>query len=232
MEDLMSVDFEEPVDLVITDPCYIDGDDGKWPERAYALYVSRHPGGNDDHEHPEDESVRLLSGIAKSIDADGRIDATARDFYTDALFSVTERLRRVQSRRFFWAPLVNGLEEVGLTRSLMGNTVYGDWTCGVFRGRDRIGQFTADAGMYIVARLDEVMRAWPGFGHWLCGHPHCAAVIRGFSGTVTVNAMRRLCGIVNAKGETERQECLDILIEGIGADPSMDFITKRDIFEL
>ena len=49
-----------------------------------------------------------------------------------------------------------------------------------------IGEFSADAGMYIVALWDQVKKALPDMEEWVRDHCWCAAVIRDFHGTVRV----------------------------------------------
>ena len=173
MEDLMSVDFEEPVDLVITDPCYIKGDDGNWPVNA------------------------------------------------------VECLSKSYARPYFWAPLKNGLEDIGLTRSLLGNTVYGEWKCGVFGLNGQIGEFCSDSGMYIVARMDEMIRIWPGFEKWFVGHCMCAALIRNFSGKVRVDVNRVLYGWTDNDGNVNPSETMKITISGIRKDGKEVFRTRQ-----
>ena len=173
MEDLMSVDFEGPVDLVITDPCYLMGDDGDWPAK------------------------------------------------------VIERMSGSYTRTYFWAPLRNGLEDIGLTRSLLGNTVIGECRYGVFGRNGQIGEFCSDSGMYIVARMDEVIRIWPGFEKWFVGHCMCAALIRNFSGNVRVDVKRILYGGTDNDGHVNPGETMEISIAGVGEDGKDVFRTKR-----
>ena len=173
MEDLMSVDFEEPVDLVITDPCYIKGDDGNWPLNA------------------------------------------------------VERLSKSYARPYFWAPLRNGLEDIGLTRSLMGNTVIGECRYGVFGMNGQIGEFRSDSGMYIVSRMDEVIRIWPGFEKWFVGHCMCAALIRNFSGNVRVDVKRILYGWTDNDGHVNPGETMEMAIVGTSLEGKEVFRTKR-----
>lgn len=173
MEDLMSVDFEEPVDLVITDPCYIKGDDGNWPLNA------------------------------------------------------VERLSKSYARPYFWAPLKNGLEDIGLTRSLMGNTVIGECRYGVFGRNGQIGEFSSNSCMFIVARMDEVIRAWSGFEKWFVGHCMHAALIRNFSGNVRVDVKRILYGWTDNDGHVNPGETMEISIAGVGEDGKDVFRTKR-----
>ena len=76
----------------------------------------------------------------------------------------------------------------GLTNTLIGRTIYGDWSCTVFRKHDGleydIGRFCADAGLVGVFLLDEVRRFNPRFCEWLVEHRQCGTVISDFHGVV------------------------------------------------
>lgn len=188
MVDVMSIEFKEPSDVLITDPSYLDGN-------VYAVI--------------SEEFARGLPYKYREVPTGG------------ALYEPV-----------FWAPMNDGLKLMGLSPSLVGNTVFGEWRCGVWHGRERIGGFSSKSGRYAVLKVDDAFRALcPGFGDWLARFPDDAFVARGFSGKVTVNAVRRLYA-VKSDGRTEYKEDLDISIEGIGTDPSMDFRTKRENMDI
>ena len=82
----------------------------------------------------------------------------------------------------------SGLFRFGLRNTLVGRTIYGDWSCTVFRKYKEndyeVGKFCADAGLVGVFLLDEVKKFNPNFIEWLVKHQWCGAVITGFNGTV------------------------------------------------
>lgn len=92
-------------------------------------------------------------------------------------------------------------------RCLAKSTIYGDWTCGLFKhdfddiddlksymkeyidteqniiGANNIGEFCADAGLCGVFYLDDVLKYNPDFDMHI-EKPWCAAIIKNFKGTV------------------------------------------------
>lgn len=79
------------------------------------------------------------------------------------------------------------MDLLGFTNYLTDSTIYGDWSCTVFKKnpqRDRkIGRFCADSGMVGVFLLDEVLKYNPEFNYhetkpWTC------TVIKDFHGEV------------------------------------------------
>lgn len=75
---------------------------------------------------------------------------------------------------------------LGFTDFLCSQTYYGDWSCGVFSGKKRIGSFCADAGMVCVMLLDEVLKYNPDFNLHKTS-PHACALIRDFDGDIVFN---------------------------------------------
>lgn len=89
----------------------------------------------------------------------------------------------------------SGAVDAQIERSgLVSSTYYGDWGCTLFRageevgevrrGAERLGRFTADAGMVCVVTLDVAKAVRPDFEEWLKDRPWCATVVRDFDGEV------------------------------------------------
>ncbi len=89
----------------------------------------------------------------------------------------------------------SGAVDAQIERSgLVSSTYYGDWGCTLFRageevgevrrGAERLGRFTADAGMVCVVTLDVAKAMRPDFEEWLKDRPWCATVVRDFDGEV------------------------------------------------
>lgn len=96
----------------------------------------------------------------------------------------------------------------GFTPSLIGNTIYGDWSCTAFN-KDTgkvLGEFCADSGSFCVVLLKDVKRFNPGFAEWVLAHSWCVTVIPDFHGEV--RALR-----IMEKGETRPSS---VRIEGEG----------------
>ena len=83
----------------------------------------------------------------------------------------------------------------GLYNTLVGQTIYGDWSCTTYmkhEGRDiDIGRFCADAGLVGVFLLEEVEKFNPNFIRWLIRHQHCGTVISGLNGIVKAITTRK-----------------------------------------
>ena len=77
-------------------------------------------------------------------------------------------------------------------RFIANSTVYGDWSCHVWKANDYtecitdnvIGRFCADDGMVIVADYNQIKEYNPEVEQWVKEHRWCATVIKGFKGTV------------------------------------------------
>lgn len=83
----------------------------------------------------------------------------------------------------------------GLYSTLIGRTIYGDWSCTTYMkhegGDIDIGRFCADAGLVGVFLLEEVEKFNPNFSQWLVRHQHCGTVISGFNGVVKAVTTRK-----------------------------------------
>lgn len=79
------------------------------------------------------------------------------------------------------------------------NTLYGDWSCHVWKASDYkdcvesnvIGEFCADSGMVIVANYNQLLKVNPEAEEFVKKHPWCATVIRGFKGKVQMIQLDR-----------------------------------------
>jgi len=141
------------------------------------------------------ESERCES-IGKSIEFDG-----CDIIITDPCYIMPERV---------FDPITHELsrKDVGGTRrrheihSLESDTLYGDWSCSVFKivrtSKRRmkkhavnIGSFCADGGMVMVAKLSDVLEFNPEFDYHLT-KPWTTALIKNFKGKVTFKYVKKL----------------------------------------
>lgn len=74
---------------------------------------------------------------------------------------------------------------LGLNTYLVGDTIYGDWSCTTFNSdtKEKLGQFCADAGMVGIFLLDEVLKYNPNFDYHI-ERPWTTTLIKDFHGTV------------------------------------------------
>lgn len=84
-------------------------------------------------------------------------------------------------------------------RSIQNSTLYGDWSCTVWKANNskecteanEIGEFCADAGLVVVADYNAVKLRYPEVEEFVNTHPWCATVIKGFKGTVKMLKVSR-----------------------------------------
>lgn len=79
----------------------------------------------------------------------------------------------------------DGLNELGITRFLIRDTLYGDWGCITYDAdsQKQIGEFCADGGMVAVFQLDEVLKYNPNYNDHI-EKPWTTTIIHDFKGTV------------------------------------------------
>ncbi len=77
---------------------------------------------------------------------------------------------------------------LGLKTFIVGDTLYGDWSCTTFNSdtEEKIGEFCADAGMVGVFLLDEVLAYNPDFDYHI-NRPWTTTLIKDFHGTVELH---------------------------------------------
>ena len=136
-------------------------------------------------------------------DEDIPVDCVEKRFNGDILITdpcyIRQLLPDSEREKGFWGFFINhsfsrfeadnsGLFLYGLYNTLIGNTIYGDWSCTTYMkhkdGDVEIGRFCADAGLVGVFLLEEVEKFNPNFSRWLVRHAHCGTVISGFNGVV------------------------------------------------
>lgn len=99
------------------------------------------------------------------------------------------------------------LKKFGFTDNLCCGTIYGDWSCSVYKVDfdpreirtiedltkleenppiNRIGGFCADAGMVCAVDSEELKKFNPNFFEWALFHKHCVAPIYNFSGEIGI----------------------------------------------
>ena len=81
---------------------------------------------------------------------------------------------------------------LGLKKYLVGDTIYGDWSCTTFNSdtEEKIGEFCADAGMVGVFLLYEVLAYNTNFDY-NTERPWTTTLIKDFHGTVELKLKRR-----------------------------------------
>ena len=97
-----------------------------------------------------------------------------------------------------WEACAHGdeMEALGIAHYLCRVTLYGDWSCEVFKGtgsrlwypqapEKKIGEFAADACRVGVFYLREILRYNPAFDFHI-NKPWCACLIKGFRGSVKI----------------------------------------------
>lgn len=115
---------------------------------------------------------------------------------------------------------------------IINSTLYGDWSCHVWKAKDYsecteenvIGEFCADSGMVIVANYNQLLKVNTEAEEFVKNHPWCATVIRGFKGKVQmVQFDREYTHLDNCdpddpfgwrKGDTYKDQSLELF--GIG----------------
>lgn len=217
----MSVEWSEPTDIVITDPCYFVGgdDDGRWDAMLDAMAKATPTRARVSPDRSPDAPVlgKLIEDGAKADYADD--EAMRQLGCRFGLYAAMTRNPLDDTAPVIYAPMrQDAWAEFGISKCLCGNTVYGDWTCRVW-DVDRhawLGGFCADAGLYIVCALSE---ATEHFQQKLEKHPHIATVIRDFKGVVACNAHAR-CMYIDGKWHDD----FYISLEGMG---SVNFETIR-----
>lgn len=217
----MEVHWDKPTDIVITDPCYLfqEESDQKWHD------VLRMVDNNTPRRFSPNDAVR--NKVVEEIWAvynrcPGFSDKELKEMGTRAHMSMLdiEHDRGGTLDILKWAPAhPRALSPFGISKCLCGNTMYGDWGCYVVDDNRRrmIGEFTADAGMYIVCALEET----PGeFRDWIKDNQNCAAVIPQFHGSVACEPIGR-CFLWD-----KEEWCVDYTIRLVGSG-SVDFHTVQ-----
>lgn len=231
----MCLRFDKPTDLLITDPGYLgdkeDEDDSlgcKLDNRMEELLRYRRTYTVDVTRTMTNcmelalEQIMLDSGCGKDLD---KVKEEYEIHKEELAREIVDVARHGRKERFLWAPVINGMEELGLTRSIVGYTVYGDWSCEVVRGGEVIGEFCADCGKYIVADADEVRRVWPGLDAWRDAHDGTMVIVPRFVGEVLIVAANRVFNFRDDRGWLP-----DVGITIIGHSDEgeeMDFVTRR-----
>lgn len=94
----------------------------------------------------------------------------------------------------------NNFEKFGIYNSICRDNLYGDWSCLTFNSDtgERIGTFTADAGMVCVCLLDEVLKYSKKILPYI--EKGCATVINNFDGYVHFEILNKDDLIVKGEG--------------------------------
>ena len=131
--------------------------------------------------------------------------------FRDAGFS--EEQIEIQMRR------IDG--ELGFTKYMERDTIYGDWSCTTFdkNTREELGEFCADSGMVGVFMLDEVLKYNPGVLDTL--PEYCRTIIRDFDGDVQFKVSEKRWTVDEDTSYAKKgQVMLDyaVTVEGDGVD--------------
>lgn len=94
------------------------------------------------------------------------------------------------------------MDQIGLKRCMVRDTLYGDWSCTVFdeQTTNQLGSFCADAGLVGVFDLAELLQYNPEYRDHI-EKPHAAALIKDFRGVVRF--------VVRPCSEQENEDDLD-----------------------
>ena len=164
-------------DIVITDPCYVtkdtDSDMSTYPDRKNFFKF------NDACDYPDyDKKKRKSEDYLKD-----------HEEYDKAV------LKWREDNKSDWEKCYCGecMEVLGLN-CITHDTLYGDWSCGVFnmnrKKPNRIGSFCADAGMVGVFDKLEIDKYNPSFLEtYLTKDGWCACLIEDFCGDVTIKVI-------------------------------------------
>ena len=112
------------------------------------------------------------------------------------------------------------------SRGLISQTFYGDWGCTVFRtdaqvgsvpdDAEKLGRFTADAGMVCVLDMADILDMDPDFQKFIDEHVWCVTVLKGFRGTIRLMT-RTLTGFLETKSEGRmKYEDTELRVRGDG----------------
>ena len=77
------------------------------------------------------------------------------------------------------------MRALGFNNYMVGNTIYGDWSCGTynFDSRGLLGEFCSDGGLVGAFLLDEVLKYNPEFDNHI-KRPWATTLIKNFERTV------------------------------------------------
>lgn len=134
--------------------------------------------------------------IGKSIEFDG-----CDIIITDPCYIEPERIFDPETHQVTRKD-VGGTRSRDAIHSMESDTLYGDWSCSVFklaRTSNRrmkkhavnIGSFCADGGMVMVAKLSDVLEYNPEFDYHVT-KPWTTALIKNFKGRVTFKYVKKL----------------------------------------
>ena len=147
--------------IIITDPCYCMDIEEEGITKDYSKYP---PMANYDF-IKEGEKGLNLSRILKHYEERKRYLKDIEDFH----YNPSGEEKTFES-----------------TNYINNSTLYGDWSCTVYKEEDNevLGEFCADSGRVGVFDLQEILEYNSGFEKWASEHPWCVAIIKDFSGDV------------------------------------------------
>ena len=146
----------------------------------------------------------------------GPIHMTGNLLITDHCYIIKRNNKRDE---WEYCDYGNRLDKLGINQFVTHDTIYGDWSCGLFDydTKERVGEFCADAGLVSVFSLDEALRyneeevskminnAW-----------HGAAVVKNFDGDVYIKIIEEKGSFKNFEGEMEDYTDYVVYVELIG----------------
>lgn len=239
--------------LIITDPCYVvphdteENNSNKWHEMLHlidgaepelGIYVENAPINKFISNSDLDillEVNRLKDEVTTQEDL-AEVNDRLREGADKLLMSVLNAYANPDYTFYsspylkghpdgYTLPSKNSLISLGISKSLVGHTIYGDWSCTTIdvATNEVIGQFCADAGMYIIASLEDILKYNPDFEEWRDQHPWCVTTIPNFTGWVEVTPV--LHSYTHKEGMTSLEK--SIRINGYG---SINFTTRQSGF--
>lgn len=182
--------------ILITDPCYII-DDKKNNDNSLWLFMldifnKKLP----TYKAPNPQHIDYLKfRINEEKEFIKRIKDD-KEFISERLQKIEEYKQKIETlnrpENFISVPnrekpAENFLSSFGFTDCIWGDTLYGDWSATVFNSdtNEEIGIFCADAGLYSVMYLDEVLKFNPNFNCHI-EKPWTSTVIKNFVGEINV----------------------------------------------
>ena len=182
--------------IIITDPCYICKENtkekiGKQPDRdEYYTYGMNEKDYPDAIESilPEKEIPEAAKYVREKLGITTPYKAYHSKIYEECYEKYMKALEEYQDLNADdWERCEYGenMEELGIHTYLCRDTLYGDWSCTTFNTdtNDILGEFCADAGMFGVFLLDEVLKYNPEFD-WYQTRPWTTTLIKNFDGEI------------------------------------------------
>lgn len=167
----------ENEDIIITDPCYIINHDN---DRDIPYEVAP-------YKWEDYDLVKQNGWIKGEMNIRQSYAAYMKKKEYDELVEKWKKDHELEGYSSDWAKCDwgNNMEVLGITKYLVRDTIYGDWSCTTFNSdnKEPIGEFCADAGMVGVFSLKEILAYNPKFDYHLT-KKWTTTLIKNFTGDV------------------------------------------------